>query len=238
MTGNVACAAFHHDSSWMLSPQLHTHLVIANVSFDEKQQRWMALQPRIMLEVSKQTIQAQVLDDLDQRAENLGYRVSAEDGGLRIDGISLELEERYWELFRRKPIKERIEAFIKEGKSAAKVRFSREFEVGFRRGPSLEGVDKFVKYWRSANLKKTSTAEVRKSQLSQLSGQERRELEEMTAKARESAANIKGRVLEEKSRNVSLSLMMALKIPRLSARRARRGRRAEDSGWWCPVPRD
>ncbi len=197
-TGNVACAAFHHDSSRMLGPQLHTHLVVANVSFDENQQRWMALQPRVMLEASKQSIREMFYDDLAQRAEKLGYKVSRANGGFRIEGVSQELEDRYSQrsgqrrkfeeryrgLFQREPSKERIEAFIKDGKSAAKARFVREFESEFQRGPSTGEVEGFVKDWRSASLKKTSTVAVRQNQLNQLSLQERQELEAAVARAR------------------------------------------------------
>jgi conjugative relaxase-like TrwC/TraI family protein len=200
-TGNFACAAFHHDSSRMLGPQLHTHLVIANVSFDEDQQRWMALQPRVMLEASKQSIRAMFHDDLARRAESLGYKVSRADGGFRIEGVSQELEERfsqrtiqrrgfekrYRELFQREASKERIEAFIKDGKSAAKARFVREFEAEFQRKASVAEIDSFVKDWRSANLKKTSTAAVRQGQLNQLSTQERQTLEAMVANARKAS---------------------------------------------------
>lgn len=200
-TGNVACVAFHHDSSRMLGPQLHTHLVIANVSFDEDQQRWMALQPRVMLEASKKSIRAMFYDDLAQRAENLGYKVSRANGGFRIEGVSHELEERfsqrsgqrrkfeqrYRELFQSEASKERIEAFIKDGKSAAKARFVREFESEFQRGPSTGEVEDFVKDWRSASLKKTSTAAVRQGQLNQLSTQERQALEAMVANARKAS---------------------------------------------------
>lgn len=197
-TGNVACAAFQHDSSRMLGPQLHTHLVIANVSFDEDQQRWMALQPRVMLEASKQSIRAMFHDDLARRAERLGYRVSRENGGFRIEGVRQDLEERfsqrtiqrrefekrYRELFQREASKERIEAFIKEGKSAAKSRFLKEFEAEFQRTPSRVESEAFVKDWRSASLKRTSTAAVRQNQLNQLSLQERQELEATVAQAR------------------------------------------------------
>ena len=204
-TGNVACAAFHHDSSRMLGPQLHTHLVIANVSFDEEQGRWMALQPRTMLEASKQSIRKMFHDDLAQRAEKLGYKVSRALGGFRIQGVSPELEERfsqrsgqrrkfeerYRELFERNASKERIEAFIKDGKSAAIARFVREFESEFRRTPLTAEVDHFVKDWRSASLKKTSTAEVRQNQLNQLSDQERRKLAATVANARKASMGIK-----------------------------------------------
>lgn len=211
ITGNVACAAFHHDFSRMLGPQLHTHLVIANVSFDEDKQRWMALQPRVMLEASKQSIRAMFYDDLAQRAEKLGYKVSRADGGFRIEGVSQELEERfsqrsvqrrkfeqrYRELFQREPSKERIEAFIKDGKSAAKARFVREFESEFHRGPEAVEVENFVKDWRSAGLKKTSTAAVRQNQLNQLSTQERQALEAMVGNARKASLTNQTAQLEE-----------------------------------------
>jgi conjugative relaxase-like TrwC/TraI family protein len=201
-TGNVACAVFHHDSSRMLGPQLHSHLVIANVSFDEEQKRWMALQPRVMLEASKQSIRKMFHDDLAQRAEKLGYKVSRTDGGFRIEGVSSDLEERfsqrsvqrrefeqrYRNLFQRDPSKERIEHFIKEGKSAATARFVGEFEAEFRHRPSTNEVGEFVKDWRSARLKRTSTAEVRKNQLNQLTPEERRDLNAAVGNARKVAA--------------------------------------------------
>lgn len=197
-TGNVACAAFQHDSSRMLSPQLHTHLVVANVSFDEDQQRWMALQPRVMLEASKQSIRAMFHDDLARRAEKLGYNVSRANGGFRIEGVSQEMEERfsqrsgqrrkfeqrYRELFQRDASKDRIEAFIKDGKSAAKARFVREFEAEFQRTPSAAETEAFVKDWRSASLKRTSTAAVRQGQLSQLTPEERKDLNAAVSSAR------------------------------------------------------
>lgn len=210
-TGNVACAAFHHDSSRMLGPQLHTHLVIANVSYDEKQNRWMALQPRVMLEESKQSIRTMFHDDLARRAEKLGYKVSCGLGGFRIEGVTPEMEEcysqrsgqrkkfeqRYRELFRRDPSKQRVEHFIKDGKSAAKARFVREFESEFRRSPLPSEVDSFVKDWRSASLKKTSTAEVRRNQLSQLSNQERQVLETAVANARKAHLEIQLTIQEQ-----------------------------------------
>lgn len=242
-TGNVACAAFHHDSSRLLGPQLHTHLVIGNVSFDEQQQRWMALQPRAMLEMSKASIRARFHDDLARRAENLGYRVSRVDGEFRIEGVSRELEERfsqrsgqrrkfeerYRELFQREPSKERIEAFIKDGKSAAKARFAREFEAEFRRCPSAGEIESFVKDWRSASLKKTSTAEVRQNQQNQLSEWERMELEATVAKARKVAAKVqvKERIEPERQRITAVEADPAqLRVHRSDSTPAKRQKKA------------
>jgi conjugative relaxase-like TrwC/TraI family protein len=42
-TGNLVVAAYTHDSSRQLDPQLHTHAVAANLSYDGVEGRWKAL---------------------------------------------------------------------------------------------------------------------------------------------------------------------------------------------------
>ena len=43
-TGNVVGAAFVHTTSRALDPQLHTHFVLFNATWDAKEKRWKALQ--------------------------------------------------------------------------------------------------------------------------------------------------------------------------------------------------
>src|SRR5271157_6521960 len=43
-TGNLALALYHHDTSRELDPQLHTHAVAANLTFNGTEGRWKALQ--------------------------------------------------------------------------------------------------------------------------------------------------------------------------------------------------
>ena len=43
-TGNVCAAVFRHDASRALNPQLHTHFVIADVTWDEAHRRMVALE--------------------------------------------------------------------------------------------------------------------------------------------------------------------------------------------------
>jgi conjugative relaxase-like TrwC/TraI family protein len=43
-TGNLVMAVYHHDTSRELDPQLHTHAVAANLTFDGAEGRWKALQ--------------------------------------------------------------------------------------------------------------------------------------------------------------------------------------------------
>jgi hypothetical protein len=43
-TANLALAVYHHDASRELDPQLHTHAVAANLTYDGTEGRWKALQ--------------------------------------------------------------------------------------------------------------------------------------------------------------------------------------------------
>jgi conjugative relaxase-like TrwC/TraI family protein len=45
-TGNLVLAVYHHDTSRELDPQLHTHAVAANLTFDGTEGRWKALKHR------------------------------------------------------------------------------------------------------------------------------------------------------------------------------------------------
>jgi conjugative relaxase-like TrwC/TraI family protein len=42
-TGNMVIALYHHDASRELDPQLHTHAVAANLTYDGTEGRWKAL---------------------------------------------------------------------------------------------------------------------------------------------------------------------------------------------------
>lgn len=43
-TGNLVLAIYHHDTSRELDPQIHTHAVAANLTYDGTEGRWKALQ--------------------------------------------------------------------------------------------------------------------------------------------------------------------------------------------------
>jgi len=43
-TGNLVLATYHHDTSRELDPQIHTHAVAANLTYDGTEGRWKALQ--------------------------------------------------------------------------------------------------------------------------------------------------------------------------------------------------
>jgi conjugative relaxase-like TrwC/TraI family protein len=45
ITGNMVAAVVTHDASRSLDPQLHTHLCVMNVTYDEMEKRWKGVQP-------------------------------------------------------------------------------------------------------------------------------------------------------------------------------------------------
>ena len=45
LTGNMVTAVVTHDASRSLDPQLHTHLCIMNVTYDQVEKRWKGIQP-------------------------------------------------------------------------------------------------------------------------------------------------------------------------------------------------
>ena len=46
LTGNLVGAMYLHDASCDLDPQVHLHVVLANVTWDAERSRWMALSTR------------------------------------------------------------------------------------------------------------------------------------------------------------------------------------------------
>lgn len=104
-TGNVASALYHHDASRALEPQLHAHMVTANLTFDGEAGCWRALQPAEMLRASLYVRQA-FFEELAQKIEALGYKTHSHTR----DGFSIEGMEGLAERFssRRTAIEEAI----------------------------------------------------------------------------------------------------------------------------------
>src|SRR5262249_48834976 len=46
VTGELVAASFEHDASRCLDPQLHTHFVVFNATYDSVERRWKALETR------------------------------------------------------------------------------------------------------------------------------------------------------------------------------------------------
>lgn len=196
-TGKAVAAVFKHDTSRMLDPQLHTHLVFSNHSLSSEK-GYLALQPKTMMDEAKRWITDQFHRDLAKEAEAAGYRVEFVGNRMRLADVSLRLEykfskrtqqrrgfeKRYRNLFGEEPSKKRIEHFIKEGKSAAYARFRDEFQIRFGKPPSTNLVNDFVKDWRSAKMATTTREAILTSRRSVLTGIDVEKLDGMVVRAR------------------------------------------------------
>ena len=148
-TGNAVCAVFHHDTSRLLDPQLHAHLVFSNLSYDEGRGTWLALQPRPMMEESKRSIRRFFNQELARVATRCGYEVEWTGQDFRLSAVSRATERafsqravqrdgfirRYQNLFGREPDKARVEAFIKEGQGPGGESRPRRISMRIRTHP-------------------------------------------------------------------------------------------------------
>ena len=196
-TGNAIAAIFRHDTSRLLDPQLHSHLVFANASWNAESEQWLALQPKRMGEESP-VIRQQFYHDLAAACRKLGYQTENDGESFRLKEIDCYLEhsfsqrsvqrshfeKRYQETFGEKPSKRRVEQFIKDGKRAATQRFLDEYQAQFSTTPSDEQTNAFVKDWRSSKMSRAEPYEVRDIQRSRMTPTQTEELQQLVHNAR------------------------------------------------------
>ncbi|WP_263377849.1 MobF family relaxase [Granulicella paludicola] len=173
-TGNLVIAAYTHDSSRQLDPQLHTHAVAANLSFDGTEGRWKALQASGLYE-RRAYLTEVYRNELAREVRALGYDIESqrtargEDNGFEIKGISKELRERYSQ------------------RSVQRDEAIREFVETQGRQPTDNEVAVLVRDTRPDKLHEISTSEVRERQLERISPQERQTLSSLREEAIEKA---------------------------------------------------
>ena len=93
----ICAAAFTHDASRALDPQLHTHFVVANATSSGSQ--WRALNEIHMLEAIRYAGKV-YQNEMAREVRSLGYEIRnvREDGqvtGFEIEGVSEALCERF-----------------------------------------------------------------------------------------------------------------------------------------------
>lgn len=158
-TGNVVAAIYHHDTSRELDPQLHTHAVAANLTFDGTEGRWKALKASAIYEhrsylseVCRNALAREVLAlgyDIEHRRDGKGR-----DLGFEIRGLPAELLEKFSQ---RSAQRDRaIAAFVKER----------------GRVPTDNEIAVLVRESRADKLAEISTDEVRRRQRDRLSARE------------------------------------------------------------------
>ena len=93
-TGNMTVAVYHHDTSRELDPQIHTHAVAANLTFDGAEDRWKALQASAIYE-QRAYLTEVYRNALAREVRVLGYDVEGRrdakgrDAGFEIRGLPL-----------------------------------------------------------------------------------------------------------------------------------------------------
>lgn len=166
ITANWIVAAYRHDTSRALDPQLHTHAVAANLTYDGVEGRWKALQ--VLGLYDRRAYLTEVYrNSLAHEVRKLGYEIEprrdsrGRDLGFGIRGVSEELLERYSQ------------------RSAQRDAAIERFASEHGRKPSDREVGVLVLISRADKLAEISTENVRRQQLQRLSQQELHALEQL-----------------------------------------------------------
>jgi len=165
-TGNLVLAVYHHDTSRELDPQLHTHAVAANLTYDGTEGLWKALQASgiyeqraYLTEVYRNALAREVCClgyEIDDRRSSKGKNL-----GFEIKGVSDELLEKYSQ------------------RSEQRDRAIAEFVESKGRQPGDNEIAVLVRESRADKLVEISTAEVHSRQTARLTPQESLTLEQI-----------------------------------------------------------
>jgi conjugative relaxase-like TrwC/TraI family protein len=164
VTGNLVGAAFMHTSSRALDPQLHTHFVLFNATWDKTEQRWKALQTSGMFDAIHYGTEV-YRNELVKRLQDIGYKIRHTSSAFEIEGVEPELIERF-----SKRSKERDAAVAKE-----QLRLGRKL--------TKDEVANVVHQTRPKKLKGASDEQVRRQQLGEIGFFEKRALRKVVAGA-------------------------------------------------------
>ncbi len=163
-TGNMTVAVYHHDTSRELDPQIHTHAVAANLTFDGAEDRWKALQASAVYE-QRAYLTEVYRNALAREVRALGYGIESRrdakgrDAGFEIRGVPPELLQKFSQ------------------RSAQRDRAIAEFVKERGREPSDNEVAVLVRESRADKLAEISTEDLRARQRSRLTREDERVLE-------------------------------------------------------------
>ena len=157
VTGNLVGAAFVHTSSRALDPQLHTHFVLFNATWDNTEHRWKALQTSAMFDAIHYGT-AVYRNELARRLHQLGYSLRRTGTAFEIQGVSPVL----------------IDQFSKRSKERDAAVARAEQRLG--RKLSHNEIAHVVHKTRPKKLKGASDEQVRQQQLGEIGFFEKRAL--------------------------------------------------------------
>ena len=171
-TANWSVATYRHDTSRELDPQLHTHAVAANLTYDGAEGRWKALQASGLYE-RRAYLTEVYRNALAREVRGLGYEIEprrdskGKDHGFEIRGVSNELLEKY--------------SVRSAQRDAAIERFTAEHG----RKPTDNEVAVLVRESRADKLAEIATDKVREQQQARLAPEEKHTLQHLRAESLE-----------------------------------------------------
>lgn len=176
-TGNLVLAVYQHDTSRELDPQLHTHAVAANLTYDGAEGRWKALQASGIYE-RRSYLTEIYRNALSREVRALGYEIEdrrdakGRDCGFEIRGISHELLTKYSQ------------------RSQQRDRAIQEFIEANGRAPSDNEIAVLIRETRVDKLIEISTAEVRKRQRERLTETESKTIGHLQDRAKDTFLDV------------------------------------------------
>jgi len=183
-TANWIVAAYRHDTSRELDPQLHTHAVTANLTYDGVEGRWKALQASGLYE-RRAYLTEVYRNALAREVYSLGYEIEprrdskGRDHGFEICGVSDELLEKY------------------SIRSAQRDAAIERFTVDHGRKPTNNEVAVLVRESRADKLTEISTERLRKLQQARLLPEEGRALKNLHKKSLKRTRHIRLEAFQE-----------------------------------------
>lgn len=165
-TGNLVLAVYHHDTSRELDPQLHTHAVAGNLTYDGAEGRWKALQASDIYE-RRAYLTEVYRNSLAREVRALGYEIESrrdghgQDAGFEIRGVSQNLITAYSQ------------------RSQQRDQAIEDFAQKYGRQPTDNEVAVLVRESRPDKLLEISTEEVQRRQRERLEAEEARQLERL-----------------------------------------------------------
>ncbi len=163
-TGNLVGAAFLHTTSRALDPQLHTHFVLFNATWDKKEGRWKALQTGDMFGAINYGTEV-YRNELAKRLHQIGYVTRRTGSAFEIDGVDTKL----------------IERFSKRSQQRDMAVKRQETKIG--RKLTKKEIAHVVHQSRPKKLKGVSDEQVRNQQLGEIGFFEKRSLRNVTSAA-------------------------------------------------------
>ncbi len=157
--------SYTHDTSRQLDPQLHTHAVAANLTYDGTEGRWKALQASGLYE-RRSYLTEVYRNALAREVRALGYEVEnrhdvrGRDKGFEIAGFSQDLLDKYSQ------------------RSAQRDAAIQEFTHSCGRAPTDNEVAVLVRETRADKLQEISTERVRNLQQERMTPDEKQTLRE------------------------------------------------------------